>query len=1072
MNILLHLHLLLFLDTSKDCRCTDDFYGDGRLCSYDTDDDGLPDYPVLCDGVTPCNDTCPYQSRCFDDQNIDESCESVCPEEKDNIFNITWPCTSEGAKRYVDCPEGKSRASRICAAAGSWGSPNTISCVSDKFANFTGSSNDRLIQLEVVSESIVSVSGDVIITLEIVLENSEIVLDELDDRIAAVNQTANIISNLVRPENRAVLENTQIEQPVVQRILSAVNSFANNLGTQRVRIDDSPNVFIETFSLLSEEDGDSIEIVANNIKVGEEEKSPSILIPLDRNQLNRTTTFVVIKNLGNILTNISEYLTFGTAGIGIDYFQNISIVTPIITLNITQNGSSVDEVDVQMFLPIDIQTSTRSYYRPVCVFIQDQNSANPQLAQEVNETTAGDNVKVVRCPARKSASFLVIVGINDLSDQSIVLNIISYVGCSLSTVCLTLSISIYILFGYKLLKKIYHFIHFNLALSLLLTYLVFMLGLELPYVNVLEYIPCKFVSALMQYVLLSMFMWMLMEGVVIFIMINFPFRKFTKKFFFAFFCISWLSPLLYVIVISPFFHPYLISPPYFGYQAPTNTSNSTSGTDSNTTIPVNPTPGFCWIHNDEDTNLIFAVTTPILLIIATNILIFLIVAIRCIILIKQQKSVHLLAKSQKLGIRLFRLSIVLFPVLGFGWSFGLFAVISHVAVFAWIFTILGSGQGVFILFFVVLIRKDIRTSILRALNLKSKFSYLSTKITSQFTRPTTSSQLYWNLARLLEEDMLTRSTLELAKQQGLLSPIMEIDELLVFLENKPWEQSSNLDTAELDLEYFRNQLVPETEPEKPGHPPIFEITQLMTFLEERGLEERARRTTVTDVSVFNSTMLVPDTDSVQGDTHSRDVIYQGYDPYVPDSDVPELFTQSKVNLKSVSENEVVSTDCHKPEEKLNLDENTEVRRSNTLQQDELIKDHSFEIAELETSLLELAQAVALIDDVPAARRSPKQVIVKTAEEFPILKSVRDHPRKGRDSQSAQKSDARQSQEEVKTVIDNITSLFPFNHSETRTEKLTSLPPTQEDNIDTLDFLMDQIDDMLTDIETLNPFTRI
>ena len=1072
---------MFFLDSSEDCSCTDDFYGDGRLCSFDTDGDGLPDYPVLCDGVFPCNDMCPYQSRCFGDQNIDEICESVCPEEVDNIFGITWPCSSEGAKRYVNCPEGNSRASRICVADGTWGPPNTLSCVSDKFANFTGSPNDQLRQLEIVSQSTVCVSGDVIIILDILLENSENVPNESTDQIGVVNKTANIISNLVRLENRAVLENTQIRHPVVQRITSVVNSFANNLGTQQVKINYSPNVFIETFSLNKktvksrrrrsneeeEEDG-QIEIVADNIKVGEEEKSPSILIPLDTNQLNRTVTFVVIKNLGNLLSNFSEYLTFGTAGIGIDYFQNISIVTPIIILNITQNGSSVDDLDAVISLPIDIQTYTKSYFRHVCVFINDQNSANPQLIQDVNETTAGVNVKVVRCHARISAYFVVIVGINDLSDQSIVLNIISYVGCSLSTICLILSISIYILFGYKLLKKIYHFIHFNLAISLLLTYLVFMLGLELPYVNVLEYIPCKLVSALMQYVLLSMFMWMLMEGVVIFIMINFPLRKFTKTFFLAFFCISWLSPLLYVIVISPFFHPYLISPPYFGYQEPANSSNTTLGTDSNTTVPVNPAPGFCWIHNDEDTNIIFAVTTPILLIIVTNILIFLIVIIRCIILIKQQKSVHLLAKSQKLGIRLFRLSIVLFPLLAFGWSFGLFAVISHLAVFAWIFTILGSGQGVFILFFVLLIRNDIRTNMLRALNLKSKFSSLSTKITSQFTGQTTSAQLYWNLARMMEEDVLTRSTLELAKEKGLISPIMEIDELLVFLEDKPWEQPNDLETAgERDLEYFRNQLLPEIEPDKPSIPPIFEITQLMTFLEERELEERAKRTAVTDISTFDSvTMMLPDSDSVQGDTHSRDIIYQGNDPYIPDTDVPDLFTQSKANVYSVPENELVSADWHKPEE-LNLDDNTEFTRSNILQENEEIKDVSFEIPvlpELETGLLELANAIALIDDIPT-KTAPKQVIENTPEE-----SIGDHPRKVKNSQSARKPDARLKQKDFKTTVDNIISLFPFTDSDTPTEKM--VPPTQEENIDTLDLLMDQIDDMLTDIETLNSFTRI
>ena len=106
--------------------------------------------------------------------------------------------------------------------------------------------------------------------------------------------------------------------------------------------------------------------------------------------------------------------------------------------------------------------------------------------------------------------------------------------------------------------------------------------------------------------------------------------------------------------------------------------------------------------------------------------------------------------------------------------------------------------------------------------------------------------------------------------------------------------------------------------------------------------------------------------------------------------------------------------------------------------------------------------------MPTKRTAPKQVIENPPEEFPILKSVRDHPSKVRDSE---KPDARLKQKEVKTAFDNITFLFPFSDSDTP-EKMASIPPTQDVNTDTLDFLMDQIDDMLTDIETLNPFTRI
>ena len=65
-------------------------------------------------------------------------------------------------------------------------------------------------------------------------------------------------------------------------------------------------------------------------------------------------------------------------------------------------------------------------------------------------------------------------------------------------------------------------------------------------------------------------------------------------------------------------------------------------------------------------------------------------------------------------------------------------------------------------------------------------------------------------------------------------------------------------------------------------------------------------------------MVASDSDSIHGDTHSRDIIHRGNHPYVPDTDVPELLTQSKANVFSVPESEVVSTDWHKPERKLDL----------------------------------------------------------------------------------------------------------------------------------------------------------
>ena len=90
-----------------------------------------------------------------------------------------------------------------------------------------------------------------------------------------------------------------------------------------------------------------------------------------------------------------KYLRFGTAGINIGYFRDVSIVTPILTLNIAQNGTPVEEINVNMALSIEYESGKNTYFRRICVYINDQDSDNPQIQQEVNDTTPGDSVKLI-----------------------------------------------------------------------------------------------------------------------------------------------------------------------------------------------------------------------------------------------------------------------------------------------------------------------------------------------------------------------------------------------------------------------------------------------------------------------------------------------------------------------------------------------------------------------------------------------------------------------------------------------------------------------------------------------------
>ena len=75
-----------------------------------------------------------------------------------------------------------------------------------------------------------------------------------------------------------------------------------------------------------------------------------------------------------------------------------------------------------------------------------------------------------------------------------------------------------------------------------------------------------------------------------------------------------------------------------------------------------------------------------------------------------KKSFGKLERAQKASLVLLRLFIVLTPILGFLWIVGVLTL-DPVSPFAWVFTALGSFQGLFILIFVVLLRKDIRDAI-------------------------------------------------------------------------------------------------------------------------------------------------------------------------------------------------------------------------------------------------------------------------------------------------------------------------------------------------------------------------
>ena len=111
-----------------------------------------------------------------------------------------------------------------------------------------------------------------------------------------------------------------------------------------------------------------------------------------------------------------------------------------------------------------------------------------------------------------------------------------------------------------------NFIHINLCISLGIAQIIFVAGIGRSSGS--DNVPahCQAIAVLLHYFFLVSFMWMLMEGVVLYIVIIRVFVSNTKQYMLAFIITSYGLPLVYLGLTLPlgFLLP---TQPNYGYEA-------------------------------------------------------------------------------------------------------------------------------------------------------------------------------------------------------------------------------------------------------------------------------------------------------------------------------------------------------------------------------------------------------------------------------------------------------------------------------------------------------------------------
>ncbi|XP_022104503.1 adhesion G protein-coupled receptor L3-like [Acanthaster planci] len=271
-------------------------------------------------------------------------------------------------------------------------------------------------------------------------------------------------------------------------------------------------------------------------------------------------------------------------------------------------------------------------------------------------TVVKESANSTTCSCNHLTNFAVLIQLNEEPlppDDEKALNILSILGGSLSIICLAFMLVIYAVL--KMYKTERGMVHANLSVALLMSQLIFLTGID---AHVSNRTACKAVAVLLHYLLLAMFSWMLIEGILLYVSAKFAFHRVRR---WQFLLLGWGSPVPVVLIsLASAFDSY--------------------GTDEN-----------CWLNGASK----WAFIAPVIFVMMVNV-VFLIYTLAALLKLQVLKS-----KTEVAKIKVFtRALLIVQPVMGFAWLFGLGLNTAEDSklFFYYLFVILNSSQGVFIFF--------------------------------------------------------------------------------------------------------------------------------------------------------------------------------------------------------------------------------------------------------------------------------------------------------------------------------------------------------------------------------------
>ena len=762
-----------FTDTSNILLCNDVDECLISLCGVTADCvNSIGSYSCNCDtgyqldGAKECIDTnecglniCPDNSQCYNElgthacvckegfYTVQSGGVNVCSNFLPSPFcpsstqsGFSWPAASANTTTTIVCPNNPDRfAKRFCNQSAVWNLPEISNCVSEEIAqltdqlsalspldpNFTAELSSISQQLNTALTSDNLLASDYLQTVQLFQSLTEISENYILLQMSFIPQTLaeemfQIASTIV---NTDVLEEINQFDPTtvltaITDILGATESLTQNLvytlfsgnnseSSITIRTDnilvyiqkiETEDGFVVSFNTSS---GDTIiDIPYDSIKGANFRALDDTLKNASLENCETAASFFNIQNIQAFLTqnqilNFIRFESWYCGTIEEEEAGGLLVNSDHVSAAITAARCSVDTDKLKNGIIVTFKHTDVLLINAQCVYTSNYSVAQTgDLLWDTITCTKlpTSNNTHTMCNCTHLTSFAILMSPDPYYSSGTGMSVFSYFSLSISILFLLISLALHFM---KLsITGAVLFVHRNLIFTILLSQIVFVLGIERNEVETL----CLIIAAFLHYILLVSFVWMLIEAINALILIKRPFiNQFWLKIIYA--CFAYLSPLIIVAVtlgvsICDYGHYPLAN----GGVAQVSTSN-------------------CWLPRRN--GRYWAFIGPALIIIAVNcILLF---GILILILRLQFKRKQIRASSMKSSqtetlvkglASAVRATVLMVPILGITWIFGVFAlnsinvVVSQVS--QWLFLVFNCYQGVFIFIFFCLLNQEVR----------------------------------------------------------------------------------------------------------------------------------------------------------------------------------------------------------------------------------------------------------------------------------------------------------------------------------------------------------------------------